>query len=415
MHCSNCLDRPAGARLWGRTLEGELLLQPFCENHKSFEEQEILRLVLHREIPGEDILARQWNELVWQMECPEVFYTYEWALAVSRAYQASILPLLVLAYERESLVGVVALAIDEVRRETFFLTNATADYCDFVSSPARRLEFVDLVFGELRRLKIPALVAANLPADSATCRALMAATQVHGYRTFSRPAYRCAQIALGSCVERRNLREVVTNRKALRYALKGLGKHGPVSVDHLKSRDSLQAELPEFMHAHIARFSAAGRHSNLAHPQRQAFLAELAGLLSPAGWIVLSRLLVGEHPVAWNYGFQFSGSWFYYQPTFDSDWRQFSPGFCLLSKIVEAGCDDPEIERVDMGLGAEGYKERFATGARQTLDVTVTASTVRHLKEAARYHVAAAIKSSPRLEHGVRRLLGRVLVGGEQG
>jgi CelD/BcsL family acetyltransferase involved in cellulose biosynthesis len=207
----------------------------------------------------------------------------------------------------------------------------------------------------------------------------------------------------------------VANRKALRYSLKSLGKHGPVSIDHLKSHDNLLTALPEFMQAHIARFSAAGRHSNLAHPQRQAFLTELAGLLSRSGWIALTCLRVGDHSVAWNYGFQFAGSWFYYQPTFDSAWRQFSPGFCLLSKIVEAGCDDPQIERIDLGLGAEDYKERFATGSRQTLYVTATASTARYLKEAARYHVAAAIKSSPRLEYGVRRMLGQVPVGGGQG
>ncbi len=371
-----------------------------------------MRLVLHRHIPNDHVLARQWNDLVQQMECPEVFYTYEWALAVGRAYCDSIVPLLILAYEKDSLVGVVALATDDTRRETFFLTNATADYCDFVSLPARRVEFVNLVFGELRRLKMSALVAANLPASSATARALTVASRVRGYVTFSRPASLCAQIEMGSPLERQNLKAVVANRKALRYSLKGLGKHGPVSIDHLRSRDSLRAVLPEFVQAHIARFSSANRHSNLAHPQRQAFLTELADLLSAAGWIVLSCLRVGNRSVAWSYGFRFCGSWFYYQPTFDSDWRQFSPGFCLLSKIVEAGCDDPEIVRVDLGLGAEGYKERFATGTRQTMDFTVTASTARYLKEAARHHVAAAIKSSPRLEYRVRRILGRVPAGG---
>jgi len=373
-----------------------------------------LRLVLHREIPDDNTLAIEWNALVRQMECPEVFYTYEWALAVSRAYRASVMPLLLLAYEWDSLIGVAALATDEGRQETFFLANRTADYCDFVSAPARRAEFAELVLEELRKLKIPSLVGASLPADSATPGALMAATHARGYRIFSRPAHLCTLITLGSCAQRRSLRDIITNRKALRYSLKSLGKHGPVSDEHLKSRENLQAALPEFMSAHIARFSAAGRQSNLMHPERQFFLAELARLLSGQGGIVLSRLRVGDHPVAWSYGFQFCGSWFYYQPTFDGDWRQFSPGFCLLSKIVEAGCDDPEIERIDMGLGDENYKKRFATDARQTLDVTVTASTARYLKDAVRYHVTTAIKSSPSLEHGVRRVMGRLpAVGGE--
>ena len=374
-----------------------------------------MRLVLHREIPDDDNLRRQWNSLVQQMECPEVFFTYEWALAVSRAYHGALAPLLVLAYERDCLVGVVALATDNARQETFFLASATADYRDFVSSPSRRCEFVDLVFDELERLRVPALALASLPEDSATSRAIKPAGGAHGYKTFSRPASVCAQIALGSLTERQTLRDRVTNRKALRYSLKGLGKRGPVCVDHLKSRESVKAALPQFVQAHIARFLSSGRHSNLAQPQRQIFLTELADLLSTEGWIVLTRLRVGDHPVAWNYGFQFSGSWFYYQPTFDSEWRQFSPGFCLLSKIVEAACDDPGIERVDLGLGGEGYKERFSTGARQTLDFTINASTTRYLRAAARYHVATAIKASPRLEHGVRWALGRVPAGGGQG
>src|SRR5579863_4875745 len=215
------------------------------------------------------------------MECPEVFYTYEWALAVSRAHSSSISSLLILAYDQDSLVGVVALATDSMGRGTFFLTSTTADYCDFISAPANRADFVSLVFEELRRLRIPALVAANLPADSVTSSTLAATTEAQGYRAFSRLASRCSQITLGSFAERRALRDVVANRKALRYSLKGLEGRGPLSIDHLESAALLQTALPEFIRAHIARFSAAGRRSNLSHPERQVFLIELVGCSPP--------------------------------------------------------------------------------------------------------------------------------------
>jgi len=370
-----------------------------------------LRLVLNTEIPDDESLGRQWNELVRQMECPEIFYTYEWARAVSWAYRDSLTPLLFRAYEQESLVGIGALAIDKARRRTSFLAGATADYCDFVSHPNSREEFVNLVLAELRGLHTPMLVLANLPADSATPRALRLASGMNGCLIFSRPAYSCAQIVLGSSLERQRVKLSVSTRKTLRYCLKGLGKHGPVAADHLTSCDSIQTALPQFIQAHVARFGATGRTSNLVDPERQVFLAALAELLSGGGGTVLSCLRAGDRRVAWSYGFQFCGSWFYYQPTFDSALQQFSPGFCLLSKIVEAACDDPSIERVDLGLGAEAYKQRFATGIRHTLHVTVTTSTLRHLKESARYHAASAIKSSPRMENYVRRVLGRTPAG----
>ena len=197
----------------------------------------------------------------------------------------------------------------------------------------------------------------------------------------------------------------------LRRHLRSMAKIAPVEVRHLKSWEDIAAALPKFEQAHVARFLSTGRVSNLARAERRTFLAELANLLSGTGSITLTSLNVGEEPVAWNYGFQFAGSWFWYQPTFDFRFQRYYPGLCLLAKIVEEACDRPDLNRVDLGLGAEGYKERFATATRQTLHVTITASTARHLKEIVRYHAASAIKSSPPLEHYVRRLLGRTSAG----
>jgi CelD/BcsL family acetyltransferase involved in cellulose biosynthesis len=341
------------------------------------------------------------------MERPEVFYTWEWAVAVAQAYRESMKPLLLLAHEGDILVGVAALATDYAEKQICFLSGNTADYCDFICPPARRAEFLEAAFGELARLDLPMLRLANLPADSASSAILRGAAGKHGYLVFSRPAYQCAQIALGSSGERQKLKQAVVKRKAFRYYLKGLEKTGPVTVDHLTQWDTIGANLPRFVEAHVARFLARGRASNLASAERQAFLAGLAELLSGAGWLVLTRLLVGDETAAWNYGFEFAGTWFYYQPTFDDRWRQFSPGFCLLTRMIEHACEKPDLHCLDLGLGEEGYKQRFATGYRQTLHATITNSQAVRFRETVRYHAASAVKASPRLEHWVRRLVGR--------
>jgi CelD/BcsL family acetyltransferase involved in cellulose biosynthesis len=369
-----------------------------------------LRLALHREIPEDDILARQWNELVQQMECPEVFYTYQWALAVSRAYRDSITPLLVLAYERDSLVGVVALATDKAQRDTFFLAGATADYCDFISSPRLRHELVSCVLAELRMLGMPMLVLPNLPADSATARALSPSADLRGYNSFSQSAFQCAQVLLQTEEQRGSVRRSMRHKRERRY-LKSLAAKVPVVVDHLAAWDQIALALPAFSEAHVARFSAIGRTSNLDNPQRLAFLSELAKLLSPHGWITLSQLRAGERPMAWQYAFRFARHWAFYQTTFESSFREYSPGFGLILKLIEDACDSADTEFVDLGLGGEDYKKRLATGARETLHVTLARSTVTYWKVAARYHAAAAIKTSPRLEHYVRRVLGRPSAG----
>jgi CelD/BcsL family acetyltransferase involved in cellulose biosynthesis len=364
-----------------------------------------LRIAIHREIPEDARLRGQWNALVEEMESPEVFYTYEWALAVQRAYRSTMVPLLVLLYDDDFLVGVASLATSADQGQAFFLANTTADYCDFISHPTNRQRLVDAVFSELARLKIPSLILANFPADSASRAALPDISRGYRYSMFSRPAYQCARIVLGSPEQRLVLRQSVVNRKALRYALKGLGKQGPLRFEHLKSWETIEPVLPDFMQAHIARFVAMGRVSNIAYPDRQVFLAELAKALSSMGWMALTRLSVGDRAVGWNYGFRFAGSWFYYQPTFDTALQQYSPGVCLLSKMVEEACDDATIDVIDLGLGAEGYKERFATGVRETLHITMATSAAICLKAKMRYQAATMVKSVPRLENWIRSLL----------
>jgi hypothetical protein len=76
----------------------------------------------------------------------------------------------------------------------------------------------------------------------------------------------------------------------------------------------------------------------------------------------------------------------------------------LLTKMVVDACQNPEVQLVDLGLGAEGYKERFANAQRRTLHVTMASSSAHLWKVRARYYAAEAIKKEPGLESLVRRM-----------
>jgi CelD/BcsL family acetyltransferase involved in cellulose biosynthesis len=363
-----------------------------------------LRLVLHREIPDDPHLGDQWNALVGRMESPEVFYTFEWALAVNRAYRASIKPLLFMGFEGEELAGVAALATIPGDDEVFFLAGATADYCDFVALPEHRLEFVNAVLAALRQQKRSRLVLANLPAESSTRAALASVMPQLGYRLFSRPAYDCAQVFLRTPEEQQLVRQLVLRKRTGRRQIAAMEEIGPVRLDHLKSAGEIVQALPDFARTHIARSLSANRLSNLTSSERSAFLQELAESLSPKGWIIFTRLSVGDTAVAWNYGFKFGRKWFCYLATFEGSWQQHSPGFCLLSKIVEEACDnnENEVEVVDLGLGSEAYKNRLATGSRQTLHVIATSSLRQWTREVIRYRTVSAIQTFPRVENWLR-------------
>lgn len=366
-----------------------------------------LRIIVHREIPEDPKLWREWNRLALQMERPEVFYTCEWALAVQSAYHALLKPLIFLGYEGDDLIGVAPLATDAAQENITFLAGTTADYCEFLTSPQVRAEFIDSVFAELGKMEAGFLALANLPEDSATPHAIRTAAQKNNFYSYARPAYLCAQVELGSGEQRQQLKTALLGKKKLRRYLREMEREGPVTFAHLKSYAQIKAALPGFADAHVERFRATHRVSSLSTPERRAFLEELARRFSDTGVVTLSLLMIADRPVAWNYGFQFDGSWFWYQPTFDSDQEQNSPGHCLLSRIVTEACDMEGMKVVDLGLGAEGYKERFGNSTRQTLYVTVTKSWRRHLGEVARFHAGSIVKRWPKVESAVRRVRGQ--------
>ena len=366
-----------------------------------------MRIVLLRKIPDEPSLRQSWNDLVLQMERPHVFYTCEWALALQSAYPVQNV-LLFLGYESEDLVGVACLSTDPHQQATSFLTATTGDYCEFLSHPHRRAEFVEAVFNELHQLGVSNLVLANLPADSATPAALRSAAKKCGFHFYIRPAYLCPQAELGSGSKRQELKTTVTGKRQLRRCLKAMEREGRVTCIYLRSWPEIEAVLPDFFDAHVARFRAKQGVSFLSAPERRLFMEELARRFSGTGIVTLTILKIGDRRVAWSYGFQFHDGWSLYQTTFDTRDEENSPGYCLLAKILIEACDMNSLNRVDMGLGAEAYKEWFANGTRQTLYATLTTSPTRHLREMARYRIATGLKQFPKLDAAIRNARSRL-------
>ena len=362
-----------------------------------------LRLEILREIPEQAELRERWNALVFRLDRPQVFYTYEWALAVQRAYSQTLPPLLILAYDRSNcLCGVAALATDTTGRRASFLCATTGDYCDFLCEPKHSDAFVGAVFGELRRQGIETIVFTNLPADSATVSAVEKNSRRHSFRRFTRTAYLCAQVSLAQLDRRSESNPALPRKKMLRRFLNAMGREHPVRLDHSHSWDAVETILPDFMRSHVARFLIQGRISNVVSGERRIFLVELSRLLSESGWLALTRMISGDRVVAWNYGFQFHNTWFWYQPTFDMTLEKYSPGFCLLAKIIEEAAADPAFGSIDLGLGAEDYKSRFANQVRPTLWIQLTSSVCQHAWAVARYRIGEALKKQPQIETTIR-------------
>jgi len=356
-----------------------------------------------KEIPEDSDLSEAWNSLVLAMENPEVFFTYQWALAASRGFQSRLSPLLFLMHDSGHLAGVVALAIDpNAPRAAFFLTSSTADYCDIVSTPENRKAVLLALLQEFQNLGLTDLVLANVPANSATLQELPSVAGSHHFYLTSRIAYNCGVVQLEGDEQREALLRTLASRGREKRALKKLSTLGSVKVIHLTEPEQIGESLESIVSAQISRFLASNRVSPLVGTERRTFLRQLSDLLSHSGWLKISQLEIDGQPVAWNYGFRFGGSWFWYLPTFQMEYEHVSPGSCLLRLMVEEGARDASLRWLDLGLGDEPYKERFANNTRQTRYVHLSRGFPRHVAGRARQMLTSTADRFPQVANKLR-------------
>ena len=362
-----------------------------------------MEVTVLREVPQDAGVASSWNNLAKSMEHPEVFYTQEWALAASRAFSGTLQPLVLLVYESSQLRGVAALATrPESSGSAFFLTSSTADYCDILCEPAMSKEVLPAIFDAIRKLGVHDLVLASVPSDSSTLRELTEIAKAFRYHVHSRAAFDCGLILLGNAEERQATLQLLRRKDREKRALKKMAQLGTVRLTHLTAAPTELDLIPIFL-AQVSRFLATRRVSPLVFAERRAFLLELSRLLGRCGWLKISRLEINGHPVAWNYGFLFFGSWFWYLPTFEVQHEHLSPGSCLLRLIGEEGCTDESLNRLDLGLGDEAYKDRFANAVRPTRYIRLSTSLLHHNAIIGRQWLADSIQRYPKIEAQIRK------------
>jgi len=353
-------------------------------------------------LEGEETLREEWNRLVLEMEVPQVFFTYEWALALERSFQSSTQPLIFILRQGQELTGVAALACrPSDAEEAFFLGASTADYCDIVSAPRNRSLVVMELLRALRCSQVRKISLTCIPSDSATIEALSRARSC-GYWSYSRAAYLCSRIVFKRESHGLPPKGAMTSRS--KGKLKRLSKIGPAKLIHLRARDEAFAALDSIVKAQVSRFLATLRASPLLLQERRRFLGELMNLLSQQNWLDVSVLKLGEREIAWNLGFRFEGISFWYLPTYDISMDSLSPGACLLELMTEEGWTEQSLKEIDLGLGDEAYKARIANDSRATRFFVLSSGMVAHAKILGREALTRLAKASRSFEKFVRSL-----------
>jgi CelD/BcsL family acetyltransferase involved in cellulose biosynthesis len=194
--------------------------------------------------------------------------------------------------------------------------------------------------------------------------------------------------------------------KRIRAAQRKLG----MTVEVIVEEDKIRKLLPPMAALHVERWGFDGVESAFRNPLR---IRQYEVAASSA---MMTRMMVGDEIFAIHYGPVFDGVLLWHTPVINVAYLEFSPLVLLLGCVAET-CGRYGIVEIDMGLGDEDYKSRFATASRDVREFMIPLSLRGHAAAAVRKRMNAellraggegAIRCARRMRDFTRRRMNRM-------
>ena len=167
----------------------------------------------------------------------------------------------------------------------------------------------------------------------------------------------------------RDLEEVLarcskSHRGDVHRQLRRLSEQGDISfwvASQAESNSALTDFREKFLPAYGSTWNQHPAGNFFQKPGVTEFVERVIreGILD--GWAHYSSLCVSGVPIAWLIGLFYRQTLYYWVPTYDVRWQNFSPGKILLAKLVEHGISR-RWRRIDFLTGAQDYKLAWNPG-----------------------------------------------------
>jgi len=224
---------------------------------------------------------------------------------------------------------------------------------------------------------------ARASADSACDQALfrLIEPEFSAGLSLQRASEECPILPLGECADLDAVlgRCSSSHRVDVKRQLRRAREHGDVtlwSAGPSESAAALDSFRRELWPAYRAVWENRSAKSTLVEPAVESFLELAASVGVQEGWTHYSVLRVGRTPVAWHLGFVDRGRLYYWVPTHDMSWANYSPGKLLLAELAALGCR-LRWREIHFLTGNHAYKSAWNPTPRSMTAVAWTARTAR--------------------------------------
>ncbi len=332
---------------------------------------------------------KPWSELAKprvdsQDRTPSVFQSFEFNQAWVETYAPKSELIVLGVLDNGQLIGIAPLILCDKKlpfpgKALRFIggANFASDFCAFIlhadrSKADRACQAIANWIAANQNLW-DELDFVNMLENSQETLALEAAFEATRIKHVKRPLYEAPTILLGD-PERDKL---LVNKKSLKRHFNWFKNQGTLEFKHLENASDIEASLAEFFGQHVKRRSSAETASLFLNPENQRFYRRLVELASPLGWIRFFRVTSKGVAIAYHFGFEHGGRYYWYKPSFNVNYLKKSPGEVLLKTLLEYSIDK-KLREFDFTAGGEAFKYRFANHSRKLYQLKAFTNLARY-------------------------------------
>jgi CelD/BcsL family acetyltransferase involved in cellulose biosynthesis len=320
-------------------------------------------------------LIPAWNQLYNALPLQSPFSASDWNLTWWKYYGKDSKLFILTIYQNDNLCGIAPLYIQQKNgiKTIKFLGSVESDYLDFLLLPEQEKECLSFIFDYLFKQKNwDMLDLIDIPEKSIL---------VQNYTDLSTTGMSLLSDIISPYLQWEGSYEALLKSKSsnFRYDLKRKLKRakqlGEVSFRFIETMDDC-INFAKIAEIYQKRWEKKATDSIIRSNIGQQFLEEMCKTWETKKYLKIPVMTINNKPVAFCLGFIEHNKFYYYIPSFDTEFVNISPGNLLIEFIVE-NFTSLEINELDFMKGDESYKLKWSSTFRTNYRLLVANKLIK--------------------------------------
>ncbi len=304
-------------------------------------------------------ISAKWKNLLKQCDIDNVFALPEWHIAWWNSIgKDKSMKILILYDDFEDVFGILPLAIQRGGASELFLKilmfsgGTQSDNNDIVLRNNDAEMFTKYFIPEIEKLtkKVDVVRFDNVPEDSI----LNKYSNDHNFEIIKKLRFPLPYTEILN----KDYQDVLMSWKSshrgdVRRQIKRISERGDLRLNIYSDKDEIINILEEYLKTHSIQWN---KKFNSLYLSLHVFYKNLVNELWGNRVVHFSCLELNNKPVSFHFGFLYNSHFYWYKPTYNLKYYNFSPGKIHIAKLFEFGCSE-RWGVFDFLLGDEPYKK----------------------------------------------------------